>query len=234
MILKTIIFNPEFSPDWQEKPFFPKPTRRNIKMAENYGLAQLSSAFGLENVPNLPHYAVINPSNVCNLHCPLCPTGKGGRNKPAFMKFSDFKKIMDQIGDYLTAVYITNWGEPFLNPDFIRMLQYSKRHAKIPFVSTSSNLNVNLDDIDLMNIVHSGLDMINVSVDGATQRTYEKYRYGGRLDKVIDNSKRIIAMRKVLHSEKPFVVWNFFIFRHNRHELKDIEEIGRASCRERV
>lgn len=225
---KTITFNRAFLSNWKEMPFLPKPTVRNIKMAVNYGLMKLSCALGMARLPNMPQYAIIDPSSICNLRCPLCPTGmRDGSREHRFLRFGEYDRIMHQLGDYLTFVYFTNWGEPFLNPDFIKMAKHAKKEAGIPFVSTSSNLNIKFSDSDLKSLVMSGLDMISVSVDGATQQTYEKYRRGGKLQSVIDNSKRIMAKKKELGKDRPFIVWNFFVFRHNLHEIESIKKLAK-------
>ena len=228
MLVKTVVFNEAFSEKWQETPFLPAPTLRNMKMVINYLLARMSLVLLPTVAPNYPQYAVIDPSSACNLRCPLCPTGIGDMSRShVFLSFDDYKRIIGQLGDYLTSIYFTNWGEPFLNPDFLKIAEYSKKAMHIPFISTSTNLNVEFSDDDLSRLINSGLDMINVSADGATQETYEKYRRGGKLQVVIDNSKRILAKRKELGKDKPFVVWNFFVFRHNLHEIESIERLAK-------
>ena len=45
--------------------------------------------------------------------------------------------------------------------------------------------------------VTSGLDRLIVSIDGTTQETYQSYRVGGSLHKVIEGTKEIVKWRKV-------------------------------------
>ena len=41
---------------------------------------------------------MIEPTDVCNLKCPLCPSGNGKlKRAKGFMDFSLFKKIIDEI-----------------------------------------------------------------------------------------------------------------------------------------
>src|SRR5688500_14922933 len=48
-----------------------------------------------------PYYYFIDPCNVCNLRCPLCPTGNGDIDRPrGMMKLNDFKVILDKISPY--------------------------------------------------------------------------------------------------------------------------------------
>lgn len=228
MIAKEIIFNPRYSGKWQETPFLPFPSLRNIKMALNFLVARIQCKLSMVRLLNYPHFALIDPSSVCNLHCPLCPTGQGDTSRPrCFLKFEDYKKIVDEIGDYLTSVLFTNWGEPLLNKEFFKMAKYTKKVKHVPFTSVATNLNVTLLDKDLEALILSGLDLICISIDGASQKTYEKYRQGGSLEKVVGNTKAILEKRKELDKNNPFVIWQFFVFNHNKHEIGKIEKMAR-------
>ncbi|HOX23583.1 MAG TPA: SPASM domain-containing protein, partial [Elusimicrobiales bacterium] len=60
-----------------------------------------------------------------------------------------------------------------------------------------------------------------ISLDGITQATYAKYRRGGDLRTVLDNIRAVLAARKRLGLRSPHVVWQFLVFKHNQHELRD-------------
>lgn len=220
MILKEHVFNPRYSPKWQEKPFIPAPTLRNARMALNFLVSKVEYAMRRPRLLSYPYFALIDPSSVCNLRCPLCPTGMGDMSRPhVLMKFDDYKRIIDQLGDYLLSILFTNWGEPFLNKDFIRMIDYTKHVKHVPFTSVDTNLNVDMSDEEIDRLVRSDLDLMCIALDGATQETYEKYRRGGNLQKVIDTSKRILQRRKELGKERPFVVWQIIVLKQNEHEI---------------
>lgn len=228
MIFKEHIFNPCYSKDWQEKPFFLMPSLRNTKMILNFLVAKIQYKLLMTRLFNYPYFALIDPSSVCILHCPLCPTGQGDNSRPhCFLKFEDFKKIIDELGDYLISLLFTNWGEPFLNKEFLKMIEYAKKVRHIPFTSVDTNLNVELSDQDIEKLIASGLDLMCIAIDGVTQETYEKYRRGGSLKKVIDNSKKILEIRKKLGKTNPFVVWQFLVFKHNQHELESVIKLAK-------
>ena len=61
----------------------------------------------------------IDVSTVCQLKCPCCPTASGGIAKfigSGFLKFRDFKKLIDR-NPWIEVIELSNWGEIFLNPD---------------------------------------------------------------------------------------------------------------------
>lgn len=228
VIIKEYIFNSHYSKKWQEKPFLPRPSLRNIKMILNFIVAKIQYKLLMAKLLNYPYYALIDPSTVCNLHCPLCPTGMGETTRSRrLMKFEEFKRIIDEIGNYLTSVLFTNWGEPFLNKEFFKMIEYSKKVKQIPFLSVDTNLNVDFSDQNLKKLVESGLDLMCVSMDGASQKTYEKYRRGGSFSKVVNNSKKILEKRKELGRNRPFIIWQFLVFKHNQHEIEKAIEMAR-------
>ena len=56
-----------------------------------------------------PITLTICPGNICNLSCELCPVGlKFKGRKKGFMKFQDFKKIIDEVGPYIYELYLFN------------------------------------------------------------------------------------------------------------------------------
>ena len=60
---------------------------------------------------------------------------------------------------------------------------------------------------------------MKVSVDGASEDTYQIYRKGGSFQEVINNIKKINHYKKIYKSKLPKLKWQFIIFGHNEHEL---------------
>lgn len=176
-------------------------------------------------VKGYPTRLVIDPVNICNLKCPLCPTGQNKKTQPkGKMKLEDFKKIIDELGDYLYEIDLFNWGEPFLNKEIYRMIKYAKeKNIKIKI---SSNLTC-IEKSEIKKIVESGLDELIVSLDGASQESLEKYRCGSNFDKVISNIIEIRKEKKKLNKKYPIITWQFLIMRHNEHEIEKAKKIAK-------
>ncbi|MFA5351010.1 MAG: radical SAM protein [Candidatus Omnitrophota bacterium] len=170
-------------------------------------------------LPYMPFSLGIDPGNICNLKCPLCPTGLGEAGaKRNFMEFGLFKLIFDQLKNNLSEINMFNWGEPLLNKDLTKMIRYTKEENEAIRIITSTNLNIR-DSRLLEDFMSSGIDEIIVSCDGASGSVYEKYRIGGDFNLVVDNLRFLIQLRKKL-SKKPLVTWNFIVFKHNEHEIE--------------
>jgi len=170
-----------------------------------------------------PPVVMIEPTNICNLKCPLCPSGNGTlKRQKGYMDFSLFKKIIDEIKERAFMVVLWNQGEPFLHKDFLKMIKYASDNGL--FILTSSNLNIMPNAEDLIN---SGLDSMIVSLDGTTQETYNKYRVNGELSKVIENTKRIVKTRKILKRKNPLIRWQFLVMKHNEHQIEEIKQLAK-------
>jgi len=111
-----------------------------------------------------------------------------------------------------------NWGEPLLHKQTPEFIQYAK--SKDITVILSTNLSMNLSDEYIQSLVKSGLDVLVVSLDGATAETYVKYRRGGNFSLVRENMLRIHSAKERLGVYTPTVVWQFLVFRHNQHEVE--------------
>jgi radical SAM protein with 4Fe4S-binding SPASM domain len=136
----------------------------------------------------------------------------------------NFKKIIDKLGPYLIHIDLVNWGEPLLNENIFDMVRYAKKYH--PDIKIDTNLTC-LDEGSAEKLIASGLDKIVVSIDGLTRDTYSKYRIGGDFDKAMNNLKLLIRKRRKLKSLKPYITWQFLVFRHNEHEIDSAIKMGR-------
>jgi organic radical activating enzyme len=85
-----------------------------------------------------PFMMMVEPTNFCNLKCPLCPSGNGEMTRErGNMGIDDFKRLIDDAGDYLVLLMLWNQGEPFINRDLLEMIRYA-RSKRIPTM-TSTN-----------------------------------------------------------------------------------------------
>jgi radical SAM protein with 4Fe4S-binding SPASM domain len=166
----------------------------------------------------------IEPTTSCNLRCPECPSGLRNFTRPTGMlDFNFYKKVIDEIYEDTLSVTFYFQGEPFLNPDFISMVNYASQ--KKLHTSTSTNAHF-ITNETAKKIVESGLDRLIISIDGSTQEIYEQYRIGGRLNKVIEATKHLTDWKNKLHSKTPHLIFQFLVVKPNEHQIKDIENLA--------
>ena len=84
-----------------------------------------------------------------------------------------------------------------------------------------------LDDAAIEALVASGLDTINLSIDGATQATYEQYRKRGNLQLALDNARRLVAAKRRQQTAAPHLYWRYLDFPWNRHEIEMARQLAR-------
>lgn len=176
--------------------------------------------------PGLPYILVIDPTNICNLHCPLCPTGLGKSGRPkGMMRFETFKIAIDQLSEYAIEVIIYNWGEPLLNKKIYDMIRYAAEQNITTHISTNLTL---LTEESAEKLVGSGLEHLRVSIDGVSQKTYSSFRYGGNYHQVMSNLRLLIETRNRLKSRSPLIDWYFLVTRYNEHEIQEAKKIARG------
>jgi radical SAM protein with 4Fe4S-binding SPASM domain len=136
-----------------------------------------------------------------------------------------FRNVIDQLSPALSYLTFYFQGEPYLNPSFLDMVQYAS--GKGIYTATSTNAHY-LDDQRARDTVGSGLDRLIISIDGTTQETYEAYRVGGEIDKVIEGTKNILRWRKELKSKTPHVIFQFLVVRPNEHQVPEVYALAKA------
>lgn len=169
----------------------------------------------------------IEPTTSCNLRCPECPSGLRAFTRPTGMlEAGFFRKTIDELSGNLLYLTFYFQGEPFLNPAFLDMVQYASSRGI--YTATSTNAHY-LTDENARRTVESGLDRLIISIDGTTQETYQSYRIGGQLEKVIQGAKNIIAWKRKLRSKTPFVFFQFLVVKHNEHQIAEIRTLARET-----
>lgn len=174
---------------------------------------------GKVRLKSYPYKYTFDPGNVCNLRCPGCHTGikHAEMVKPAFMKLKDFKYMFDQVKDRAISIALYNWGEPFLNKEIFDIIAYANEQK----VGTTLHSNFNhFNESMAEEAVKSGLTHLYLSIDGASQEVYSKYRVKGNIDTVTNNLQIMVDAKRKAKSSLPFVTWKFLKFPHNEFELE--------------
>jgi hypothetical protein len=67
-----------------------------------------------------------------------------------------------------------------------------------------------------------------LSIDGATQPVYQRFRRNGSLETVLDNIRKLLEARRALRKRTPVLSWNFLAFEHNAHEISMAARMARG------
>ncbi|HYG18719.1 MAG TPA: SPASM domain-containing protein [Ohtaekwangia sp.] len=184
----------------------------------------LSRAFRKPSMQGLPISISIEPTTSCNLRCPECPSGLRSFTRHTGMLKQDlFGDIIRQLAPTLTYLTFYFQGEPYLHPQFLDMVQVAASSGI--YTATSTNGHYLKDDVARQTVA-SGLDRLIISIDGTSQETYESYRIGGSLEKVLDGTKNIVAWKKQLRSRTPHIIFQFLVVKPNEHQIPEVYKLA--------
>lgn len=199
-------------------PWTARDKRRWLRRAANRAALALGTRLGLAYAPGRPRLLMIEPTNRCDLRCPLCPVGAGTLGRaPGQLPFALFERILRDLDGALERVLLYNYGEPFLHPQVFDML--AAAHAAEIHTRVSTNGIVFNRARAADELIECGLSHLRVSLDGATQETYATYRVGGHLERIVEGVRLLQERKRELGRARPVVELQFIAMRHNEHEL---------------
>ena len=164
----------------------------------------LSKFYPKNKFKRIPTEIIIEPTNSCNLRCPVCPTHFSMQRSRGFIEFKLFKSIIDELKSIKDKPKISmNFsGEPMLKKDLYKFVEYASKNDHKTFISTNATI---MPDKVIRSIISSGLSYIHLCIDGITKESHEAYRVGSSFYKVKQNIENFIKIKKEMNSSTPFV-----------------------------
>lgn len=213
----STLFRGSYSYTFDGIPLFAERLSFTKKM--NLLLAGADMALGSTRMLSLPPVIHIEPTNTCNLKCPLCPTGATALTRPkGFMAPETFRTVLDELGDTLVAAYLFCFGEPFLHKNMPRMIETLTRKDILTLISTNGHFLQTFDEA--MAVVKAGLKTLIIALDGSDQRIYEKYRINGNIEKV-KQCAAMVEAAKAAGSAYPYTVIRTVVTGDNESDLPE-------------
>jgi len=167
----------------------------------------------------LPNTYYIEPTNVCNLKCVLCPTPKSKRKK-GFMDISLFERIVDQIPQG-SVIHLYHSGEPLLHPEIVLMVQLASERLLSTTLSTNGT---KLTETLSLGLIESGLNSINFSVDAANAKDYERTRVGSSFGLLLSNISQFLRLRDESGNSKLHTTATMVVTDRNRSTCDEFRE----------
>lgn len=189
---------------------------------ENYARYQASTRRSVD-VDYLPPRLDFENASRCNFRCTMCQVSDWpkGRRAPD-MAFEDFKRLIDeQIG--LIEIKIQGMGEPTIQgDDFFRMIAYAR--AKEIWVRTATNASLLHLRNNYRKLIDSGVNEVQISVDGADAVTFERIRKSAKFDRVASNCALINGYCRELGIVRT-KMWTV-VQQDNRHQLPELVRLA--------
>ena len=103
------------------------------------------------------------------------------------------------------------------------MIKYAKKNSfKVSFTSNFTYIN----QFKVIDLINSKVDLIYISVDGATKTTFEKIRVGAIFEEVMSNIKLFTRIKKERNTIIPLLYFYVTLLRDNLNEIREIVKLA--------
>jgi MoaA/NifB/PqqE/SkfB family radical SAM enzyme len=153
-----------------------------------------------------PRRVNIELTNYCNQRCTLCP--RQAFTRPlGFMARDLFERVVRECAQHPTRLWLHFLGEPLLHRDVVRMVRVAK-NAGVGEVGLSTNA-VTLRGRLADELLASGLDRLECSVDADDRATYLAMRGRDHFERVMGNLRAFLSRKRALGRERPITSLQF-------------------------
>ena len=168
----------------------------------------------------------VEPTVACNLDCITC--FRNDWDQPmGSMSEATFARVLDGLRglDPIPSVYFGGIGEPLSHPKTLSWVAQAKAlGVKVEMITNGTILTEERSH----ELIEAGLDMLWVSLDGASPETYEDVRLGAELPNVLENLRRFVRMRPASHHPKPEIGIAFVAMKRNIADLPEVIRLGKS------
>jgi len=191
------------------------------KQLANIALNGREMVSGATVLESMPQRLVLELTNACNLSCVMCGR-QDSTFQPTFFELAWLDKLAPSL-DRVTEVTLFGWGEPTVHPRFPQILEYLDRFpVKKYFVSNGMLLHKHAD------LIVSTVDVLAISLDGATKATNDTIRRGADFPKICENIRGLVAKRNASAQKRPYINFVMTLMKDNLHELPQLVELAHS------
>lgn len=175
------------------------------------------------DVDYLPVKLDIENVSRCNYKCVMCvvsdwPKGKRAEDMP----LDSYRKLIDdQYG--LLEIKLQGIGEPLMQrDDFFEMIRYAR--SKHIWVRTTTNASLLHLKNNCRRLIDSGVNELQISIDGATADIFEAIRGGSVFSQVKENCRAVNEYCRSIGVERT-KMWTV-VQKTNMHQLEDLVDLA--------
>ncbi|MEO1263502.1 MAG: radical SAM protein [Bacteroidota bacterium] len=170
---------------------------------------------------------IIELSYNCNLSCAMCGFGKHVNpfHKSKFLPFETYKKILEQIGGKSKTVRLNGRGESTIHPDFVDILNYTKK--EFPYLNINLFSNMSFKNKRILHSLIENEVQLFISMDSPYKEQLIKIRKGVKYDYIVRNIEQLAETKKrpftifTIQEENLFQIYEMakFAYENNCHIL---------------
>ena len=164
----------------------------------------------------------IEVTSRCNLRCVMCPvTALADHWHSQHIRWELFLRIARSF-EHTKFVHLQGWGEPLLHARFFDMIQVAKEAGcRVGFTTNGTLLSV----LTGQRLLDLKIDLMAVSIAGATSQTHGQIRVGSNLSRILNNVHRFLHFRAQRRERGPKVKIFFLMTKTNMAELPRVVDL---------
>ena len=167
----------------------------------------------------------IEVTSRCLTRCVMCPrVALADEWREMDLPWVAFQRIA-RIFDRTEHVHLQGWGEPLLHPRLFEMIVLAKS-AGCRVGLTSNGMRLDLETGT--RLLGLGLDLIAISIAGATRHTHESLRVGSDFSLIVENVRQLLALRAGQETKRPKVEFSYIMTQGNMSELPEAVELAKT------
>jgi len=177
---------------------------------------------GKTELASSPRRIVFELTNRCNFQCIMC--GREAVNFKTKDLPVDVVKACEPFYGQTEEVTLHGWGEGTLHPKTAEVLEYLNSFPMLRkyFVTNGSTMPRIMEPIFAHHV-----DLVAVSLDGATPETNNGIRKGGDFNREVSSIRLLMAVKAKRGANYPYVNLVFTAMARNIHELPMMVELAR-------
>jgi MoaA/NifB/PqqE/SkfB family radical SAM enzyme len=178
---------------------------------------------------SLPESITLFLTHHCNLRCKMCGQwGEAGVTKTMpgehvkkELTLDELKKIIDDIAGFRPNITLFG-GEPLLHSSCMEIIRSIKEKGMHCLIITNGSLVKNRAE----ELINSGLDELNVSIDGGRELHDQIRGVPGLFDRVVNGLKHVTELKKRESKETPLINVQCTISRYNADHLEQMIDVA--------
>ncbi len=195
-----------------------------LKPGRTVSLREQQHSFQVRQPVTLLKKVYIEPTNECNLACRTCirntwsePMGR--------MTLAAFNRIIRGLRSFnpRPTVVFGGFGEPLSHPHIIQMIKKVKAAGSPVELITNGTL---LTEQVARALLSTKIDVLWLSLDGASAESYADVRLGAMLPEVLANVTRLRYSSWAYQYHQPYLGIVFVAMKRNIAELPEVMRIG--------
>lgn len=173
--------------------------------------SSISLPWSLVSGLKLPVNLDLNTLNRCNVSCVMCPHAvkfddQGAKKAPYYrLTLDEYNLVTDGVV-INSAHFVGAYAEPLLNKEIFALI--AQAHSRGAFTAITSN-GLPMSEKFSIELIDAGLDMISISLHGATKDVAEAVMRGSDFDVIVENIRGLQRIKAQRHTEKPEIYFNY-------------------------